>query len=150
MAIAKKLALLKETKENIKIAIENKGQTVGEIPFSEYPNKIEQISAKTTYVIGTPTIITIPSTSWDEADRGTTSNSIDLKPLSLATGENGTQMDIPADSSERNTANMIQSGLTLIDAGSGASSLTFSAVHVPTQDIQVAIFGLVSKIYEDE
>ena len=40
---ADKLAKLAQTKEGIKAAIEAKGYTVGNIPFSQYPGKIQQI-----------------------------------------------------------------------------------------------------------
>lgn len=43
MAIENKLNKLKETKQNIKSAIENKGQTVGDIPFAQYAKKISEI-----------------------------------------------------------------------------------------------------------
>lgn len=43
--IAEKLALLEQTKAAIKAAIEAKGQTVGDIPFSQYPAKIAAIAA---------------------------------------------------------------------------------------------------------
>lgn len=41
--IADKLQLTLATKENIKKAIENKGITVGDVPFSDYPSKIDSI-----------------------------------------------------------------------------------------------------------
>lgn len=45
MSIADKLALLGDTKAAIKAAIEAKGTPVGEVPFSDYPSKIEGIVA---------------------------------------------------------------------------------------------------------
>ena len=59
--IAEKLTLLDRTKTDIKTAIENKGQTVGGIAFSQYANKVRAIkglspvtpaSASTTNVAG--------------------------------------------------------------------------------------------------
>jgi surface protein len=44
MTIADKLTLLANTKTAIAQAIEDKGVTVGEIPFSQYPDKIAEIS----------------------------------------------------------------------------------------------------------
>ena len=41
--LSEKLQLTLATKQNIKRAIENKGISVGDIPFSEYPSKIESI-----------------------------------------------------------------------------------------------------------
>ena len=41
---ADKIALLKNTKTEIKTAIENKGVEVGTIPFSEYAEKINSIT----------------------------------------------------------------------------------------------------------
>lgn len=43
MAITEKLERLRTTKADIKSAIEEKGQDVGEIPFSQYPKKIRAI-----------------------------------------------------------------------------------------------------------
>ena len=43
MTIASQLTLLSTTKDNIKDAIETKGVTVGNIPFSQYPGKIAEI-----------------------------------------------------------------------------------------------------------
>lgn len=40
-----KLSKLLDTKENIKLAIESKGVTVGNIPFSQYPEKISGIQS---------------------------------------------------------------------------------------------------------
>lgn len=42
--IAEKLALLADTKAQIKASIEAKGVTVGNAPFADYPAKIAQIS----------------------------------------------------------------------------------------------------------
>jgi len=44
MTIADSLTLLNNTKQAIKDAIEDKGVTVGAIPFAEYPDKISEIS----------------------------------------------------------------------------------------------------------
>ena len=44
MTIADQLTALNTIKQNIKTAIEAKGQTVGSIPFSEYPSKINEIT----------------------------------------------------------------------------------------------------------
>ncbi len=41
--LSEKLQLTLATKQNIKRAIENKGISVGDVPFSEYPSKIESI-----------------------------------------------------------------------------------------------------------
>lgn len=41
--IAEKLTLLNKTKTDIKAAIESKGQAVGNIPFSQYANKVRAI-----------------------------------------------------------------------------------------------------------
>ena len=43
--IADKLQSILDSKEQIKIAIENKGVTVGDVPFSQYADKITEISA---------------------------------------------------------------------------------------------------------
>lgn len=45
--IEQDLNLLRKTKSSIKSAIEEKGQTVGSIPFSEYPEKIKAIETGT-------------------------------------------------------------------------------------------------------
>ena len=44
MTIADRLTDINNTKLAIKASIEAKGQTVGSIPFSEYPSKIDAIS----------------------------------------------------------------------------------------------------------
>lgn len=43
MTISDKLSLLRSTKAGIRSAIEEKGQTVGDIPFARYPDKIRAI-----------------------------------------------------------------------------------------------------------
>lgn len=46
MSIADKLNTLQTIKENIKTAIENKGVTVGDVPFTDYSEKINNIKIK--------------------------------------------------------------------------------------------------------
>lgn len=41
--IINKLRILDQTKQGIKAAIEAKGQMIGDIPFSQYPDKIQHI-----------------------------------------------------------------------------------------------------------
>lgn len=43
MTIAENLNRLYDVKENIKTAIETKGVTVGDTPFTEYPQKVSEI-----------------------------------------------------------------------------------------------------------
>lgn len=51
MPISDQLLLLNQTKQAIKSAIESKGQTVGGIPFSQYPSKINLLGGETSLIV---------------------------------------------------------------------------------------------------
>lgn len=67
--IVQKLNQLSKTKDDIKKALELKGQTIGDIPFSQYSNKILQIeSGSSNCLTGKVDQIGLSKIGWNEVD----------------------------------------------------------------------------------
>lgn len=99
------------------------------------------------YVVGDPTVFTLAG--WDPAEQGTTYR---LQANGCQIGANGLQIGLPSDSSAVNAQAVIASALTIASASvitpdtndttSHSIEIVISAVHAPSRDLRIAIFGL--------
>lgn len=156
MSLASEIRAVKERLQTIlndsNSALTEKGGTAA-ADISGIPTAITELPAGSgdivisglTYVVGTPVAYTI--SSWDEYSEG------HRKIISIQgykVGENGVQVGLMSDSSAKNTEAVVAAALTVIRATSSTNSNTgvtttsiyLSAVHIPTEEITVAFFGL--------
>lgn len=98
----------------------------------------------TTYVVGTPTTFTLEKNGWN-------GSMYTIYAYLCAAGENGVQIGLPSGTSNPNAQAVIKAALTLQSTYNYAGSTTAQpycrlyivAVEPPTEDLEIAVFGLV-------
>lgn len=149
-AISDKLSYLIESKNLIKTAIMAKGVTIqDDTPFRNYADLISTISGDgIQYVISEPVDIALDASSWNGH-----SYHLYLSGYNYNI-ESGIQVGLPTSSSAVNTQAVIKAAISIqyysqyapSESSAGSVSIDFSVVNVPTEDITIAIYGLVPTV----
>lgn len=134
------LEQLQQDKSDLVDNLTTKGITglTGDETFTELVPEVLNIPAGsieiTDYVVADYSAFTLNANNWD-------GNIYDLSisTASYTVGSN-LQIGIPLDSSVANTANLIDAGLSI--TASGTNSIRFSAVNVPSSNLNIIVFGV--------
>lgn len=99
----------------------------------------------TSYVVGEAVVFTLSKDAWD-------STNYSLKANGYKVGAEGVQIGLPANDDTTNTQRVVKAAITIPyttttspnteNNVAGYATITLSAVNPPTEDVQIAIFGL--------
>lgn len=133
------LEQLQQDKSDLVDNLTTKGITglTGDETFTELVPEVLNIAGTTEivdYVVADYSAFTLDANNWDG-----NIYALSISTASYTVGAN-LQIGIPLDSSTANTANLIDAGLSIVN--SSTNSIRFSAVNVPSSNLNIIVFGV--------